>query len=189
MHGRQAAVSIRTAGAIAAKQNEDTMADKSSFTPEEWKLVLSSPMLAGLAVTMAEPSGIWGMLKESMASAKAVMAAGKDAKASSLMKALLADMETSDGRRIARDEITAGMSGKSPAEIKQLVITKLGEAGKILDAKAPGEAPAFKNWLTNVADQVAESATEGGVLGFGGTKVTEAEKATITEVGRALNVA
>ena len=41
------------------------MADKSSFTPEEWKVVLSSPMLAGLAVTLAEPSGLWGMLKES----------------------------------------------------------------------------------------------------------------------------
>ena len=165
------------------------MADKSSFTPEEWKLVLSSPMLAGLAVTMAEPSGIWGMLKESMASASAVVAAGRDANASPLMKALLADMETSDGRHIARDEIKEGMSGKSPAEIKQQVISKLAQVGKIIDAKAPQDAPAFKSWLKYVADQVAEAAAEGGVLGFGGTKVTEAEKATITEVGRALNVA
>ncbi len=165
------------------------MADKSSFTPEEWKLVLSSPMLAGLAVTMAEPSGIWGMLKESMASASAVVAAGRDANASPLMKALLADMETSDGRHIARDEIKEGMSGKSPAEIKQQVISKLAQVGKIIDAKAPQDAPAFKSWLKYVADQVAEAAAEGGVLGFGGTKVTDAEKATITEVGRALNVA
>lgn len=165
------------------------MADKSSFTPEEWKLVLSSPMLAGLAVTMAEPSGIWGMLKESMASASAVVAAGRDANASPLMKALLADMETSDGRHIARDEIKEGMSGRSPAEIKQQVISKLAQVGKIIDAKAPQDAPAFKSWLKYVADQVAEAAAEGGVLGFGGTKVTDAEKATITEVGRALNVA
>jgi hypothetical protein len=171
------------------KHREDTMADKSNFTPEEWKLILSSPMLAGLAVTMAEPSGIWGMLKESMASANAVIAAGKDAKASPLMKALLADIETSEGRGIARDEITAGLSGKSPAEIKELVITKLAQAGKVLDAKAPNEAATFKSWLKYVADQVAESASEGGVLGFGGTKVTESEKATIAEVGRALNVA
>jgi len=165
------------------------MADKSSFTPEEWKLVLSSPMLAGLAVTLAEPSGLWGMLKESMASANAVLAAGKDANASPLMKALLADMETSQGRTIARDEVSAGMSGKSPAEIKEQVIAKLTQAGKILDAKAPNEATAFKSWLKYVADQVAESATEGGVLGFGGTRVTDSEKATITEVGRALNAA
>jgi len=165
------------------------MADKSSFTPEEWKLVLSSPMLAGLAVTIAEPSGLWGMLKESMASASAVLTAGKDAKASPLMKAILADMETSDGRRIARDEITAGMSGKSPAEIKQQVIDKLAQVGNILDAKAPGDAATFKTWLKYVADQVAEAASEGGVLGFGGTQVTPNEKATIAEVGKALNVA
>jgi hypothetical protein len=165
------------------------MADKTSFTAEEWKLVLSSPMLAGLAVTLAEPSGIWGMLKESMASASALISAGKDAKASPLMKALLADMETTEGRSIARDELKSGLSGKSPAEIKQKVIAMLAQAGRILDAKAPGEAPAFKSWLKSVADQVAESASEGGVLGFGGTKVTEAEKATIAEVGKALNAA
>lgn len=165
------------------------MADKSSFTPEEWKVVLSSPMLAGLAVTLAEPSGIWGMLKESMASANAVVSAGKDAKASALMKAILADMETSDGRKIARDEITAGMKGKTPAEIKEQVIARLTEAGRILDAKAPNEAAAFKSWLKYVADQVAESASEGGVLGFGGTQVTDNEKATVAEVGKVLNVA
>lgn len=165
------------------------MADKSSFTPDEWKLVMSSPMLAGLAVTMAEPSGLWGMLKESMASANALIAAGKDAKASPLMKAMLADMETSEGRSAARDEVTAGMSGKAPAEIKSAVISKLNQAGRILDAKAPNEAPAFKSWLKHVADQVAESANEGGVMGIGGTRVTDNEKATIAEVGRALNVA
>lgn len=165
------------------------MADKSNFTPEEWKLVLSSPMLAGLAVTMAEPSGIWGMLKESMASANAVVTAGKAENASPLMKSLLADMETSEGRTAARDEVTEGLKGKSPAEIKMMVITKLGQAGKVLDAKAPADAAAFKSWLKYVADQVAESASEGGVLSFGGTKVTDSEKATIAEVGRALNVA
>jgi hypothetical protein len=165
------------------------MADKSSFTPEEWKLILSSPMLAGLAVTLAEPSGLWGMLKESMASANAVIAAGKDANASPLMKAILADMETSEGRTVARDQIKVDLSGKSTQEIKEQIIGKLAQAGRILDAKAPGEAPAFKSWLKSVADQVAESASEGGVLGFGGTQVTSAEKATISDVGRALNAA
>lgn len=165
------------------------MADKSSFTSEEWKVVLSSPMLAGLAVTMAEPSGIWGMLKESMASASAVVAAGKDAKATPLMKALLTDMETSEGRSIARDEITSGLKGKTATEIKELVIARLAQAGKILDARAPDEAAAFKSWLKYVADQVAESASEGGVLGFGGQRVTDNERATIAEVGRALNAA
>ena len=137
------------------------MADKSSFTPEEWKVVLSSPMLAGLAVTLAEPSGLWGMLKESMASARALLTAAKDPGASELVKAVLADMETSEGRGIARDELKADLTGKSPAELKQEVIAKLTQAGQILDAKAPGESAAFKTWLKHVADQVAEAASGG----------------------------
>jgi hypothetical protein len=165
------------------------MADKSSFTPDEWKLVLSSPMLAGLAVTMAEPSGIWGMLKESMASARALIAAGQDAKASPLMKSMLTEMETSTGRSAARDEITADLKGKPPEQVKAAVIDKLAQVGKILDAKAPNDAPTFKRWLKSVADQVAESASEGGILGFGGTQVSDNEKATVEEVGKALNVA
>ena len=42
------------------------MADKSSFTPDEWKLILEGVMMASVAVTAAEPSGLWGLLKESL---------------------------------------------------------------------------------------------------------------------------
>jgi hypothetical protein len=164
------------------------MADKSSFTPDEWKLVLSSPMLTGLAVTLAEPSGLWGMLKESMAGTRALVSAATDPSAGALVKALVADMETSQGRSIARDELKADLTGKSPAELKQEVIAKLTQVGQILDAKAPSESAAFKAWLKGVAEQVANAASEGGVLGFGGTKVSDAEKATIAEVAKALNV-
>jgi hypothetical protein len=48
------------------------MADKSTFTDEEWKLLLESVMMAGIAVTVAEPSGLWGLLKESFASGSAL---------------------------------------------------------------------------------------------------------------------
>ena len=41
------------------------MADKSNFTPDEWKLLLESVTMAGVAVSAADPSGLWGLLKES----------------------------------------------------------------------------------------------------------------------------
>ena len=47
------------------------MPDKSSFTPDEWKLLLESVMMAGIAVSAAEPSGLWGLLKESFAEGSA----------------------------------------------------------------------------------------------------------------------
>ena len=47
------------------------MADKSSFTKEEWTLLLENPMMAGMAITAADPSGLWGLLKESFAGGNA----------------------------------------------------------------------------------------------------------------------
>jgi hypothetical protein len=41
------------------------MVDETSFTKGEWTLLLKSPMIAGMAVTAADPSGLWGLLKES----------------------------------------------------------------------------------------------------------------------------
>ena len=162
------------------------MATKASFTPDEWKIILGSPMLAGMAVTLAEPSGLWGTMQEGMASGYAVLEAKRDAGATELAKALVADMETSEGRSIARDGLKAQLTGKSPPEIKQQVIATLTQVGQVLDAKAPADAAAFKAWLKHVAEKVAEAASEGGFLGYGGVTVTDAEKATITEVARAL---
>jgi hypothetical protein len=165
------------------------MANKSNFTAEEWKAILSSPMLAGMAVTLADPSGLWGLMKEGFASARALVEAKADAGASELVKAVVADFETSEGRTIARDSIKAELTGKSRAEQKQRVLDSLAQAGKILDAKAPQDAAAYKAWLQGVAEKVAQAASEGGTLGFGGVKVSEAEKATLADVSRALSAA
>ena len=78
------------------------MADKSNFAPEEWKLLLRSVMTAGIAVSMAEPSGLWGLLKEGVASAKALAEAKIDPGADALVKAVVGDFDTATGRSAAR---------------------------------------------------------------------------------------
>ena len=66
------------------------------------------------------------------------------------------------------------------------MIAALTQVGQILDAKAPADAASFKAWLKHIAEKVAEASSEGGFLGFGGVKVTDAEKASIEEVAQAL---
>ena len=132
------------------------MATKADFTAEEWKTIIGSPMLAGMAVTLAEPSGIWGMLKEGMASGRALLEARSDAGASELAKSIVAEMENSQGRSDAREGLRAELTGKSPAELKQKVLATLTRVAQIVDAKAPEDAPAFKAWLKHTAQQVAE---------------------------------
>ena len=60
-------------------------------------------MLAGMAVTLADPSGIFGTLKEGFAGASALLTAKKDAGANAIAKAIAADFDTPEGRTVARD--------------------------------------------------------------------------------------
>jgi hypothetical protein len=150
---------------------------------------MASPMLAGLAVTLAEPSGLWGLLQESMASGRALLEAGKDPGGLSLVKDMVADIATSEGRTAAREGVKADLTGTTPAELKMQAIARLTQVGALLDAKAGAGAAPFKAWLKHVSESVAEASTEGGFLGFGGVRVTDAEKASIAEVAKALNIA
>ncbi len=165
------------------------MAAKSDFTPEEWQTILESTMMAGIAVTAADPSGLWGTLQEGMASAKAVLGAGRDDGASDLVKAVSADFETSEGRSTAREGLREKLRGKKPSEIVAAALDVLREAARIVEAKAPNDAPGFKAWLQRISRQVAEASTEGGFLGFGGERVSEEEKASLAQIAGSLGLA
>jgi hypothetical protein len=164
------------------------MATKASFSPEEWTKVLQSVMMAGIAVTAAEPSGLWGTLKESMVAGHALLEAKTDTKSSELIRAVVADFETSEGRAAAREQLQATLSGSKPAEVKSKAVAAVRDAAVLLDAKAPSDAPAFKAWLRHISEAVAEASSEGGFLGFGGVRVSDAEKATLGEISGALGL-
>ena len=164
------------------------MADKSTFTTEEWNLILESVMMAGIAVTAAEPSGLWGTLKESFANSSTLLKAKGDATVTPLIKAVVDDFATSEGRTAARTGMSATLKGATPADMKARSIDIVRQAATLVDAKAPDDAAAFKNWLYQISQNVAEAAAEGGVLGFGGVQVSEAEKATLGEISSALKL-
>ena len=165
------------------------MTNKQSFTPEDWTKILESVALSGVAVTAADPSGLMGLLKESFASANAVVSAKTDPGASELVKSVVAEFETSEGRTKIREALKTRLAGASQADVSQRAVKALGEVSALLDAKAPAEAAAFKTWLRTISSKVAEAATEGGTLGFGGVKVSEKEKATLNDLAKALGVA
>ena len=72
------------------------------------------------------------------------------------------------------------------ARSKDTALAELRTISGVLDAKVPGDAVAFKAWLQQVAQKAAEAGTEGGFLGFGGVAVSDAEKATLSEISVAL---
>ena len=163
------------------------MANKASFTAEEWRQLVQSPMLAGMAITAADPSGLFGLVKEGLAASRALAEAKSVAGTNELIGAVVADFETAEGRDAVRDGLKARFAGSEAADLKPKAITALRETAALLETKAPEDAPAFKAWLEDIARRVAEASKEGGFLGFGGVQVSDAEKATLAEISTALN--
>ena len=58
---------------------------------------------------------------------------------------------------------------------------------QLLDSKIdPAQAAQYRQWALGVADKVAMASTEGGFLGFGGTRLSDAEKTLIAQIREAL---
>ena len=164
------------------------MANKQDFTSEEWTKILQSPMLAGIAVSTADPSGLWGTLKEAAASSSAIATAKLDAGSNELIRAVITDINTPDGRSALQNALRNCFADAEPAQCVERSLANLHEASAILDAKAPADAAAFKAWLCAVSQIVAEASTEGAFLGFGGAQVSDAEKATLADIAKALRM-
>lgn len=161
------------------------MATKADFTPDEWKTLIESPLIAGFAISAADPSGLFGLLAEGLASAKALVEA-KTKAGNALIEAVVGELMTPEGRDSARSSVKALAAGASPGDLKTRALAELKKTAAALDAKAPADAHAFKTWLEHIAQLVAEAGSEGGFLGFGGVKVSEAEKATLAEISSTL---
>ncbi len=162
------------------------MANKQNFKPDEWTKILESTMLAGMAVSAAEPSGLWGALKEAFASSSALAAAKSNAGSNELIKAVVAEFETKEGRSAVQEALRQHLAGAKPADAVQRSLANLREVSTILNSKAPQDAAGFKAWLQAISKNVAEASSEGGFLGIGGVQVSDTEKATLADISKAL---
>lgn len=160
------------------------MSNKQNFTAVEWSKLLESVVVTSMAVSAADPSGLWGTIREAFASRSAIESGRVIS--NGLIKEVLTDFESSDGRACIHDSLQARISGATPSDIVQRSLQALREVAAILDSKAPGDAVAFKTWLSGIGQQVAEASIEGGVFGIGGVRVSEDERATLSDIARAL---
>ncbi|MEO6462866.1 MAG: hypothetical protein ABIP29_07300 [Candidatus Eisenbacteria bacterium] len=159
------------------------MSTKTDYTDEEWTLLLKTPALAGIAVVTVSPSGPIGVFKELSSMGKWILGAGENAPAGTLVAVIVEDI-----RAIAERKQPAPPDEKiPPAELKTRVLANLKQAVEILSAKAtPTETEAYKQWILDVAANIAKAAKEGTVFGFGGTLVSDAERGVLREIAEAL---
>ncbi|NTU83132.1 MAG: hypothetical protein HGA45_27805 [Chloroflexales bacterium] len=157
------------------------MASKTDFTPEEWQTIGLAPIITGLYISMSDPSGPIGLIKETFASASSIIEAAKQPDALQIVKDLAADMEA----KTLKPELPKFKSADEAAAFAKEQLTK---AVALIEGKSPEDAGAYRQWLYDTAKKAAEAGKEGGFLGFGGTAVSEKEQAALIQIAAILGV-
>ena len=157
------------------------MSGKADFTVDEWDLLRSSPLMASMLVVAASPSGPIGLVQESSAAAKTVLQTVGTAE-TPLLKALSEDVTQTMA-------VPKPPPGATPGQVQEAAAEILRRTSALLTTKATAEETTeIKVWLAKVAQATAEAAKEGGFLGFGGTSVSDQEKAALAMLNVALGL-
>lgn len=176
------------------------MFNRESFTVEEWAQIISAPASVGALVVTADPSGPMGLIGEF----RAIMDTMKEyveahAGESDLMSAMQTYMTTKPTEEEEaqlkewaqeQQEAMKGQKPRTPEEMSALIHRNLDAVMGMLQAKGASDADqtAFKSMMYAVAEAVANASKEGGFLGFGGTRVSEAEQSVLAQIKAELAV-
>jgi hypothetical protein len=147
---------------------------KADFNAEDWSTVVDGPLYAGLRVIAADRGGT---LRESLAMGRVYQDARAKQGASPLLDELIKSPPAIDPERLKE---TGG-------DLSAVTTEHLRKAMAILESKAtPADADAYKTFVMTVAQAVAEAHKEGGFLGIGGKRVSDAEDQALDEISHAL---
>ena len=159
------------------------MTTKADFTDEEWARLERAPLVAGMAITLADPGGPIEVVKESMAAIKTVLEAAKAGGHGELVDAVAKDVAEKTQHR----QNPLGDFKPRGAQAGEQILDELRGVNELLHAKAtPEEAAAFREWLLTAAQRAADAAKEGGFMGFRAERVSEGEQQMLDKLGEVL---
>jgi hypothetical protein len=150
------------------------MTKKADFNAEEWSTIVDGPLYAGMRVISADRGGT---LRESLAMGRVYQEAREHHGQSELLDELIKSPPAIDPDRLK----AAG------GDIAALTSKQVREAISILEQEAtPEEVDAYKRFVMTLAQAVASAHKEGGFLGIGGKKISDAENQALDEISTAL---
>ncbi len=156
------------------------MTTKSDFTEEEWNRVRRAPLVAGLAVSLADPGGPIEAAKESMATLKN---ATNPPSREQLLSEVALDIQQMAQQR---ENPIKGFKPEGPNPGEGVLEELRGVVAIVATKASPEELAAFGTWLVAAAQAAADAAKDGGFMGFHAVRVSDREQAMIDSVKAAV---
>jgi hypothetical protein len=159
------------------------MTTRDDFTDEEWARLERAPIVAGMAISLADPGGPIEVTKESVATIRTVTEAAQSGGGE------LVDLITASFAEKAKQR-QSPMGDFKPrgALAGQEILDELRAVNELVTRKAtPEEAAAFRELLLTAAKRASEAAKEGGFMGFRAERVSEGEQQMLDKLGDVLS--
>jgi hypothetical protein len=156
------------------------MTSRADFTDEQWARLGRAPLVAAMAISLADPGGPIEAIKESSAAVKTVLEAADQGTFGEFVQAVAKDVAE---KAKQRQNPMAGFKPKG-AQAREQILDELRAVNALLNEKAtPEEAAQFREWLKTAAQRAATAAKEGGFLGFNAERVSEGEQQMLETLG------
>jgi hypothetical protein len=156
------------------------MTTKAEFTEEEWARLARAPLVAGMAISLADPGGPVEAIKESSAAIRTVLEAAQGGDHGELVQALAQDVAE---KARHRQNPMAGFRPRG-ADAREQILDELRAVNDLLLEKTtPEEAEQFREWLKTTAQRAATAAKEGGFVGFHAERVSDGEQRMLDKLG------
>jgi hypothetical protein len=149
------------------------MTTRADFTEEEWARLGRAPLVAGMAISIADPGGPIETLRESSAALQTVLEAAKTGSYGDFVKGVAADF--ADKARNRRNPM-AGFKPKGTHAGEEILAELRAVNALLVEKASPEEGEQFREWLKTAAQRAATAAKEGGFLGFRAELVSEREQ-------------
>jgi hypothetical protein len=150
---------------------------KSDFTEDEWPRIVRAPLVAGLAISLADPGGPIEAAKETMATLKS---ATNPPSHEQLLAEVALEIQAMTQQR---HNPLGGYKPSADGSPGDQVLEELRAVQTMVAAKATAEeAAAFGRWLLAAAQAAADAAKEGGFMGFGAEQVSGREQDMLDRV-------
>ena len=156
------------------------MTERSDFTDEEWERLGRAPLVAGMAISFADPGGPIEALKESSAALKTVLDAAQAGSHGEFVCAVATDVAA---KAQHRENPLAGFRPTGKDARDEILDELRGVNTLLVEKTTPEEREQFREWLKAAAQASALAAKEGGFLGFHAERVSENEQQMLERLG------
>jgi hypothetical protein len=160
------------------------MTTKADFTEEEWARLERAPIVAGMAISLADPGGPIELFKETKATLTVV---GQEAQAGTHGE-LAGAVAKSIAEKAQKRENPVGDFKPKGTMAGEQVLDELRGVNTLLSEKASAEdADGYRQWLLQAAQNAANAAKEGGFMGFHAVRVSEGEQQMLDKLQQVLS--